>query len=75
MKKIIKIVIEEENDNKLSNITKADEVTLQNIFKGNITQIAYTKDYCENCESRVAGADYCAGCKDNGYNMFAIKQD
>lgn len=73
MKKIIKIQIDVKNDT--HNITKADVVKLQDIFKGNISQIIYTQNLCENCESKNAGADYCADCKNNNFNLFAIKEE
>ena len=75
MKKIIKILIDVKDDDSVHNLTKADVVKLQNIFEGDITQIVYSKNLCENCESRAAGVDYCNGCKSNDNNLFAIKED
>ena len=75
MKKIIKILIDVKNDDSVHNLTKADVVKLQDIFEGDITQIVYSKNLCENCESRCAGEDYCNDCKSNENYLFAIKQD
>ena len=75
MKKIIKILIDVKDDDSVHNLTNSDVVKLQNVFKGDITQIVYTKELCPNCESRCAGAEYCEGCKSNEYNLFAIKED
>lgn len=75
MKKIIKIVIETKDDESVHNLTKSDVVKLQNIFEGNITQIGYTKELCNNCESCNAGKEYCEDCKKNDFYLFAIKED
>ena len=56
MKKIIKILIDVKDNNSVHNLTKGDIVKLQNIFEGDITQIVYAKNLCENCESRGANA-------------------
>ena len=72
MKRIIKIFIDVKEE---YNLTKKDIVNLQNIFKGDITQIAASEKLCENCVSRCAGEDYCNDCKSNENYLFAIKQD
>ena len=72
MKKIIKIFIDEKED---YNPTKKDVIALQNILRGDITQISESVNLCENCESRCAGEDYCNDCKSNENYLFAIKQD
>lgn len=72
MKKIIKIFIDEKEDH---NPTKKDVIALQNILRGDITQISESVDLCKNCESCNAGDDYCNDCKSNEKYLFAIKQD
>ena len=72
MQKIIKIVIDVKEE---CNLTKKDVIDLQNIFKGGITQIGYSKNFCKNCESDKAGKEYCESCKANEFNLFAIKEE
>ena len=71
MQKIYKIVIDTKEDH---NFTKKDVIELQNILKGNITQIGVTKELCKNFESHAAGIEYCNSCKANNYNLFAISE-
>lgn len=75
MKRVIKIFIDVKDEDSVQNLKKEDVVKLQNIFKGDITQIAYSDNLCLNCESRAAGEDYCNDCKSNENYLFAIKQD
>lgn len=72
MKKIIKIFIDEKEEH---NPTEKDVVALQNILRGDITQISESIDLCKNCESDKAGKEYCESCKANEFNLFAIKQE
>ncbi len=72
MKKIIKIFIDEKEEH---NPTKKDVVALQNILRGDITQISESVELCKNCESDKAGKEYCESCKKNDFNLFAIKED
>ena len=74
MKRVIKIFIDVKDEDSVQNLKKEDVVKLQNIFEGDITQIVYSKNLCENCESRAAGVEYCEDCKSNEYNLFAIKE-
>ena len=72
MKKIYKIFIDQKEEH---NLTKKDVIALQNIFRGDITQIGLSKDLCKNCESSNAGEDYCNDCKSQDKNLFAMKHD
>ncbi len=72
MKRVIKFDLNTQHELKL---TKKDIIALQNIFKGDITQITCSNNLCNNCESRNAGKEYCDGCKKDDFNMFAISQD